>query len=63
MKERYTQMRSVSFTETQANALERRAKIEDRKTGNLIRRAVVQYLEAVGELPERSDTALDDDEV
>ena len=62
--QKFTDMRSVSFTETQGNALDNQAAKEGRKAGNLIRMAVCEYLRNVGALPaiEGLATADDDEE-
>ena len=57
--EKYTDMRSVSLTPSQGEALDRQAKVEERKVGSLIRRAICQYLVSVGQL---SDYRVDPDE-
>lgn len=46
MAEKYTEMRSSSFTKEQANAIDAVCKAEDRTSSALIRRAVCQYLES-----------------
>ena len=48
----FVDMRSVSFSQEQGAALDKQARIEERKVGNLIRRAVCQYLVSVGALPD-----------
>ena len=49
--QKFTDMRSVSLTEAQGNALDKQAAKEGRKAGNLIRLAVCNYLRAEGALP------------
>ena len=54
--QKFTDMRSVSFTKEQGEALDKQAQKEDRKAGNLIRRAVVEYLNNIGALSAKGDT-------
>lgn len=50
MAHRYTDMRSVSLTPAQGEAVDVQAHKEGRKAGNLMRRAICKYLEEVGAL-------------
>ena len=50
-EQKFTDMRSVSFTQAQGAALDAQAAKEGRKAGNLIRMAVCEYLRNVGALP------------
>ena len=62
---KFTDMRSVSFTEEQGKALDVQAKKEGRKAGNLIRFVVCNYLEekkALSAAESLGDASYDDEE-
>ncbi|MBT9168104.1 MAG: hypothetical protein DDT19_01449 [Syntrophomonadaceae bacterium] len=62
-KQKFTVMRSVSFTEEQDKALIAQAAAEGRKAGNLIRLAMCKYLRDVGKLlPQDSGGDFDGEE-
>lgn len=48
---KFTDMRSVSLTKEQGEALDKQAAAEGRKAGNLIRLALCEYLKNAGALP------------
>ena len=62
MAQKFSDMRSVSLTETQGKALDVQAAKEGRKAGNLIRHAVCRYLEDAGALPSQGVEDDADDE-
>ena len=59
--QKFTDMRSVSFTKAQGIALDNQAAKEGRKAGNLIRLAVCEYLRRVDAYPVQLDTSDIDD--
>lgn len=59
--QKFTDMRSVSFTKAQGIALDNQAAKEGRKAGNLIRLAVCEYLQRVEALPVPLNTSDIDD--
>jgi len=61
-KQKFTDMRSVSFTKEQGKALDAQAAAEGRKAGNLIRLATCKYLRDIGKLPPRDGGGDSDDE-